>query len=175
MTAIPKIGRIIYTEEQIQNRIKELADQISRDYAGKQVHLLAVLRGAVPFLADISKNLNLDVTFDFLSVSRNPQTNHVSLLKDLDTAIEGREILLIEDIINEGETLSYLLSALKIRSPKSLRICTLLDRPQARRCELKADYTGFVLNDEFAVGYGLDYNQYFRNLPYIAELDKSEN
>ncbi|MBQ7503663.1 hypoxanthine phosphoribosyltransferase [bacterium] len=171
MIELPAVKRIIYTEEELQRRIKELAGQISSDYCGRPLHLLAVLRGAIPFLADLAKYMTLDVTFDFLSVSRNTETNHVSLIKDLDAAIDGRDIILVEDIINEGETVSYLLQTLKLRSPKSLRICTLFDRPEAHKLPIAPDYVGFNLKEKFVVGYGLDYKQYFRNLPYIAELD----
>lgn len=171
MIELPAVKRIIYTEEELQKRIRELARQISADYKGRQLHLLAVLRGAVPFLADLSKYMTLDVTFDFLSVSRHTDTNHVSLIKDLDTAVQDRDIMLVEDIINEGETVSYLLQTLRLRAPKSIKICTLFDRPEAHRLALEPDYVGFNLKERFVVGYGLDYKQYFRNLPYIAELD----
>lgn len=171
MIELPAIKRVIYTEEELQKRIRELAQQISADYRGRRLHLLTVLRGAVPFLADLSKYMTLDVTFDFLSVARHADTNHVSLIKDLDTAVQDRDVMLVEDIINEGETVSYLLQTLKIRAPKSLKICTLFDRPQAHTLPLDPDYVGFILKEKFVVGYGLDYRQYFRNLPYVAELD----
>ncbi len=165
-----QLGQVIFSETQIQNRVKELAAQISRDYAGQSVHLLAVLRGAVPFLADLSRYLTLDVTFDFLSVTRDKETNHVRLLKDLDSLVEGRQILIVEDIINEGETLSYLVKTLSLRNPKSIKIVTMFDRPHSHKNGLQADYIGFSLDNQFVVGYGLDYKQLYRNLPYLSEL-----
>ncbi|MGM9991445.1 MAG: hypoxanthine phosphoribosyltransferase [Candidatus Bruticola sp.] len=165
-----KLGRIIYSESEIQERVKELAAQISRDYAGSPVHLLAVLRGAIPFLADLSRYLTLDVTFDFLSVVRDKKTNHVRLLKDLDSLVEGRHILIVEDIINEGETLNYLVRTLSLRDPKSIKIVTMFDRPKRHSPNIEANYVGFCLEDQFVVGYGLDYQQHYRNLPCLAEL-----
>lgn len=165
-----QLGQVIFSETQIQNRVKELAAQISRDYEGQSVHLLAVLRGAVPFLADLSRYLTLDVTFDFLCVTRDKETNHVRLLKDLDSLVEGRKILIVEDIINEGETLSYLVKTLSLRDPESIKIVTMFDRPHRHQTDIKADYVGFSLNNQFVVGYGLDYKQLYRNLPYLSEL-----
>ena len=166
-----QLGKTIFSETQIQDRVKELAAQISRDYKGQSVHLLAVLRGAVPFLADLSRYLTLDVTFDFLSVTRDKETNHVRLLKDLDSLVEGRTILIVEDIINEGETLSYLVKTLSLRAPESIKIVTMFDRPNRHRTDIKADYVGYSLDNQFVVGYGLDYKQLYRNLPYLAELN----
>lgn len=167
----PQLGAVLYSADQIQQRVRELAQEISRDYAGKPLHLLAVLRGAVPFMADLSCYLTLDVTFDFLSVTRQRETNHVRLLKDLDSLVEGRHILLVEDIINEGETLSYLLKTLSLRRPQDIKVVTMFDRPSKRRAPVPIDYVGFTLNDDFVVGYGLDYRQYYRNLPYLAHLE----
>lgn len=164
-------GRVVFSAEQIQKRVGELAEQISRDYEGKQVVLLAVLRGAVPFLNDLSMKMALDVTFDFLSVTRLPGSNHVHLLKDLDTPIEGRSVIIVEDIINEGETLDYLLKTLRLRQPKDMKICTMFDRPGRRTCDITPDYVGFTLEDKLVVGYGLDCGQLYRNLPYLAELN----
>ena len=166
-----QLGQVIFSETQIQDRVKELAAQISRDYEGQSVHLLAVLRGAVPFLADLSRYLTLDVTFDFLSVTRDKETNHVRLLKDLDSLVEGRKILIVEDIINEGETLSYLVKTLSLRDPESIKIVTMFGRPHRHKTEVKADYIGFSLDNQFVVGYGLDYKQLYRNLPYLSELN----
>lgn len=169
-----QLGKIIFSETRIQGRVKELAAQISRDYAGQSVHLLAVLRGAVPFLADLSRYLTLDVTFDFLSVTRDKETNHVRLLKDLDSLVEGRKILIVEDIINEGETLSYLVKTLSLRNPQDIKIVTMFDRPHKHATDIKADYIGFSLDNQFVVGYGLDYKQLYRNLPYLSELNITE-
>lgn len=169
-----RLGKTIFSEAQIQDRVKELAAQISRDYQGQSVHLLAVLRGAVPFLADLSRYLTLDVTFDFLSVTRDKETNHVRLLKDLDSLVEGRTILIVEDIINEGETLSYLVKTLSLRAPQSIKIVTMFDRPNRHKTDIKADYIGYSLDNQFVVGYGLDYKQLYRNLPYLAELNITE-
>ncbi len=169
-----QLGQVIFSETQIQNRVKELAAQISRDYEGQSVHLLAVLRGAVPFLADLSRYLTLDVTFDFLCVTRDKETNHVRLLKDLDSLVEGRKILIVEDIINEGETLSYLVKTLSLRDPESIKIVTMFDRPHRHQTDIEADYVGFSLDDQFVVGYGLDYKQLYRNLPYLSELTISD-
>lgn len=163
--------KIIYTQEQIQERVSQLAKQISHDYAGQQLHLLAVLRGAIPFLADLSMQLTLDVTYDFLAVTRQKESGHVQLLKDLDTAIKDRHVLLVEDIINEGQTISFLLQTLRMRLPKDIKVCTMFDRPCKRKAEIKPDYVGLTLKDQFAVGYGLDYQQKYRNLPFLAELE----
>ena len=161
----------LISEAELQKRVRELAEQISRDYAGQTVHLLAVLRGAVPFLTDLSHQLALDVTFDFLSVTRQKDTNHVRLLKDLDSPVEGRNILIVEDIINEGETLNYLVKTLSLRAPQDIKIVTIFDRPNKHKGKIQADYVGLNLDDDqFVVGYGLDYQQRYRNLPYLAHL-----
>lgn len=168
LTPVP--GRIILSEEDIQQRVAELGATISRDCAGQKLHLLAVLRGAIPFMADLSRNLGLDVTFDYLAVTRTAN-GQVRLIKDLDTPVEGRSILLVEDIVNEGETLHYLLKTLQLRKPKDIKICTMFDRPAKRVQPIKLDYVGATISDTFVVGYGLDYHQLYRNLPYLAELN----
>lgn len=169
----PQLGQIIINQERIQNRVKELAEQITNDYQGESIHLLAVLRGAVPFLADLSRYIKLDVTFDFLAVTRNGENGQVRLLKDLDTPLENRKVLLVEDIVNEGETINYLRKTLALRHPADVKICTMFDRPNKRKKEVNLDYIGFELDDKYVVGYGLDYEQYYRNLPYLAELNFS--
>ena len=174
--SILETGPIVVTREQIQERVRELAAEISRDYQGQPLHLLAVLRGALPFLADLSRHLALDVSFDFLAVARDGPEGHPRLLKDLDVPLEGRKVLLVEDIVNEGTTLQYLLETLRLRRPAELRVCTMFDRPSRRRAEVRPDYVGLVLDDRFVVGYGLDYRQVYRNLPHLVELpEESES
>ncbi len=163
-------GPVILPRERIQERVRELAAEISRDYQGRPLHLLAVLRGALPFLSDLSRNLTLDVSFDFLAVTRDGPEGHVQLIKDLDQPVEGREVLLVEDIVNEGTTLKYLLKTLELRRPAGVRVCTMFDRPSRRKADVQADYLGLVLDDRFVVGYGLDYQQHYRNLPDLAEF-----
>ena len=163
-------GPIVVDQETIQARVRDLAAEISRDYQGRSVHLLAVLRGAIPFLADLSRQLSLDVSFDFLAVTRDGPEGHVRLLKDLDLPLEGRTVLLVEDIVNEGTTLKYLLETLELRRPAEVKVCAMFDRPSRRRADVKPDYVGIVLDDRFVVGYGLDHRQIYRNLPYVAEL-----
>ncbi len=171
MTTAPSApGPVILPRERIQARVRELADEISRDYQGRPLHLLAVLRGALPFLSDLSRHLSLDVSFDFLAVTRDGPDGHVQLLKDLDHPVEGRDVLLVEDIVNEGTTLKYLLETLELRRPARVRVCTMFDRPSRRKAEVQPDYVGLVLDDRFVVGYGLDYRQFYRNLPDLAEF-----
>lgn len=169
MTAVTGLGPIVLSTEEIQQRVRELAAQITDDYRGRPVHLLAVLRGALPFLADLSRHLELDVSFDFLAVTRDGE-GHVQLLKDLDTPLEGRTVLLVEDIVNEGTTLQYVLETLRLRRPEEVRICAMFDRPSRRRAEIRPDYVGRELDDRFVVGYGLDHRQRYRNLPCLVEL-----
>lgn len=164
--------KVLISEEEIGKKIKELADQISKDYAGKTLHLICVLKGGVFFMTELSKHITVPVTIDFMSVSSygdaTVSSGRVRILKDLDESIEGREVLVVEDIIDSGRTLSYLLEMLKTRQPDSLRLCTLLDKPSRREVDVKVDYTGYQIPDEFVVGYGLDYAQIYRNLPYIG-------
>ena len=167
---IPIPGDIVVSEDEIQQRVRELGAQISRDYAGKKLHLLAVLRGAVPFLADLSRNIMLDVTFDFMALSRDGAGGQVRLIKDLDKPLEGKHVLVVEDIVNEGETLKFLLKALSLRHPLDVKVCTLFDRPSKRKAQVQLDYVGKVLDDRFLVGYGLDYKQMYRNYRHLTEL-----
>lgn len=159
---------VVVSEEAIQARVRELAQEISRDYHGREVHLLAVLRGALPFMCDLSRALDLDVSFDFIAVHRDGAS--VRTLKDLDKPIEGRTVLLVEDIVNEGRTLHHLVETLRLRRPADLRICAMFDRPTRRQAPVHPDYVGMVLEDRFVVGYGLDHRQRYRNLPHLAEL-----
>lgn len=169
--------RVLLSEEEVDKRIRELGDVISRDYEGKQVHLICVLKGGVFFTCELAKSITVPVSMDFMSVSSygsdTKSSGVVKIIKDLDESIENKDVLVVEDIIDSGRTLSYLLENLRSRNPKSLKLCTLLDKPERRVTEVNVDYTGFEIPDEFVVGYGLDYCQKYRNLPYIGivELD----
>lgn len=167
--------RVLLSEEEVDKRIAEIAGQISEDYKGEQVHLVCVLKGGVFFTCELAKRLDIPVSLDFMSVSSygsdTKSSGVVKIVKDLDEGIEGKHVLVVEDIIDSGRTLSYLLENLKCRNPKSLRLCTLLDKPQRRVVDVKVDYTCFCIPDEFVVGYGLDYAQKYRNLPYIGVVE----
>lgn len=169
--------RVLLSEEEVNNRIAEIADAINRDYKGEQIHLISVLKGGVFFTCELAKRLKMPVSMDFMVVSSygalTKSSGVVKIIKDLDEEITGKNVLVVEDIIDSGRTLSYLLSYLKKRNPKSLKLCTLLDKPERRVVEVNVDYTCFQIPDEFIVGYGLDYAQKYRNLPYIGivELD----
>lgn len=164
------------TEEQIQKRVKELADEISRDYEGKEVVLIGVLKGAFVFLADLMRKLKIPSRVDFLAVSSygkfTETTGQVKILKDLDNPVEHEHVLIVEDILDTGLTLSYIYSLIKKRNPASLKTVVLLDKPEKRLVDFKADYVGFVVPPVFLVGYGLDAAEKFRYLPYITELEK---
>lgn len=169
--------RVLLSEKEVSERISEIAAEISKDYEGKQVHLICVLKGGVVFTCELAKRLTVPVSMDFMSVSSygasTKSSGVVKIVKDLDEQIEGKDVLVVEDIIDSGRTLTYLLDYLNNRNPKSLKLCTLLDKPERRVMEVKVDYTCFQIPDEFIVGYGLDYAQKYRNLPYIGvvELD----
>ena len=164
--------RILLSEEEVDKRIRELGNMISRDYVGKAVHLICVLKGGAFFTCELAKRITVPVSLDFMSVSSygddTKSSGVVRIVKDLDESIENKDVLVVEDIIDSGRTLSYLLENLKTRNPKSLKLCTLLDKPDRRVTEVNVDYTGFEIPDEFVVGYGLDYGQKYRNLPYIG-------
>jgi hypoxanthine phosphoribosyltransferase len=168
---------VLLSEEEVNKRIQEIGEQISKDYAGEQVHLVCVLRGGVFFLCELAKRITVPVSLDFMSVSSYGQDTKssgvVKIVKDLDDSLKDKNVIVVEDIVDSGRTLSYLLEMLKDRGPKSMRLCTLLDKPDRRVVDVKVDYTGFQIPDEFVVGYGLDYAQKYRNLPYIGvvELD----
>jgi len=170
--------RELLSEEKVDARIQALGEQISRDYAGKQVHMICVLKGGSFFMCELAKRISVPVSLDFMSLSSygsdTKSCGVVKIIKDLDESIQNKEVLVVEDIVDSGRTLSYLLEVLWGRKPKSLRLCTLLDKPERRVVEVKVDYTGFQIPDEFVVGYGLDYDQKYRNLPYIGvvEFDK---
>lgn len=171
---------VYLTEEQIQTRVREMGEEISRDCAGEPLYLICILKGSIFFTCELAKHISAPVEMDFMSVSSygagTSSTGVVKIGKDLDTTIEGKNVLVVEDIIDSGRTLSYLLQNLKTRNPKSLRLCTLLDKPDRRVCDVKVDYVGFEIPDEFVVGYGLDLDQQYRNLPYIGcvELENEE-
>lgn len=168
---------VLLSEEEVDKRIQEIGEQISTDYAGEQVHLVCVLRGGVFFLCELAKRITVPVSLDFMSVSSygsdTKSSGVVKIVKDLDDSLADKNVIVVEDIVDSGRTLSYLLEMLKDRGPKSMRLCTLLDKPDRRVVDVKVDYTGFQIPDEFVVGYGLDYAQKYRNLPYIGvvELD----
>ena len=168
--------RVLISEEKIEKRICEMGKEISEFYQGEPVHLVSVLKGGVFFTCELAKRLSIPVSIDFMSVSSygdgTKSSGVVKVVKDLDEAIEGRHVLVVEDIVDSGRTLSYLLENLRSRKPKSLHLCTLLDKPERRvKKQVKVDYTGFEIPDEFVVGYGLDYMQHYRNLPYIGVVD----
>lgn len=163
------------SEEEVDARIKEMGEQISKDYAGKQVHLICVLKGGSFFMCELAKRINVPVSLDFMSVSSyggdTKSSGVVKIVKDLDESIQGKDVIVVEDIVDSGRTLSYLLELLQNRGPASMRLCTLLDKPDRRVVDVHVDYTGFQIPDEFVVGYGLDYDQRYRNLPYIGIVE----
>ena len=170
--------RVMIPEEEVDAKIEELGKQISEEYAGESVHLLCILKGSVFFTCELAKRITEPVSLDFMSVSSygdgTKSSGIVKIAKDLDETIEGKNVIVIEDIIDSGRTLSYLLEVLSKRKPKSMKLCTLLDKPERRVVDVKVDYTGFAIPDEFVVGYGLDYAQKYRNLPYIGVVEGVE-
>ena len=172
--------RIFLPEQKVNARIEEIAQKISSDYAGQEVHLICILKGSVFFTCELAKRITVPVTMDFMSVSSygndTKSSGVVKIIKDLDESIEGKNVLVIEDIIDSGRTLSYLLDILGKRNPQSLRLCTLLDKPERRVKDVNVDYTCFNIPDEFVVGYGLDYAQRYRNLPFsgIVEFENEQ-
>lgn len=167
--------RVMISEEQVTKRIKELAEQISKDYEGKDIHLICILKGSVFFSCDLAKRITVPVTLDFMSVSsygnETVSSGRVRIVKDLDESIQGKHVIIIEDIIDSGRTLAYLMDLLGTRAPESLTICTLLDKPDRRVTDVEVKYVGFEIPDEFVVGYGLDYQQRYRNLPYVGVIE----
>ncbi len=166
---------VLISEEDVDKRIEELGKKISEDYAGKTVHLVCVLKGSIFFTCELAKRITVPVTMDFISCSSygndTKSSGVVKIAKDLDESIEGKDVIVIEDIIDSGRTLSYLLEILKARKPASLALCTLLDKPERRVKNVTVDYVGFDIPDEFVVGYGLDYAQKYRNLPYVGVVE----
>lgn len=168
------VARVLISEEQIRQRVKEMGAQISEDYAGKDVVLLCILKGAVQFFSDLSRQMTCNLEMDFMSISSYGNGKRTSgivrIAKDMDTSITGRHVLIIEDIMDSGHTLKHLKKVLEAREPASLKICCLLDKPSRRECDITPDYTGFVIPNEFVLGYGLDFNNFYRNLPYVGVL-----
>lgn len=168
------IEKVLYTEEQLQEKIKELGADLTTEYQDKFPLAIGVLKGAMPFMADLLKRMDVHLEMDFMDVSSygnsTVSSGEVKIVKDLNTKVEGRDILILEDIIDSGLTLSYLVDLFKYRKAKSIKIVTLLDKPTGRKADIKADYVGFIVPDEFVVGYGLDYAERYRNLPYIGVL-----
>ena len=163
---------VLLTEKEVDDRIQAIGEQISRDYEGRQVHLVCVLKGGSFFMGELAKRITVPVSLDFMSVSSygsdTKSSGVIKIVKDLDDSIKDKDVLVVEDIVDSGRTLSYLLELLKSRGPKSMALCTLLDKPDRRVVDVNVDYTGFQIPDEFVVGYGLDYDQRYRNLPYIG-------
>lgn len=167
--------RVLLPEEEVNKRISEIGEQISKDYAGRQVHLVCVLKGGAFFMCELAKRITVPVSMDFMSVSSyggdTKSSGVVKIVKDLDESLKDKDVIVVEDIVDSGRTLSYLLELLGQRGPKSLALCTLLDKPERRVVDVEINYTGFNIPDEFVVGYGLDYDQKYRNLPYIGVVE----
>jgi hypoxanthine phosphoribosyltransferase len=169
------IQKVLFTEEQIQARVKELGADIAQDYQEREPHLVTIVKGSVPFLADLMRAMDMPLSLDLIGVasySGTQSSGEVRLTKDLDDSIEGRHVLVVEDIIDTGLTLSYVLRNLRQRAPASVRVVTFLDKPAGRGTPIQADYVGFTIPDEFVIGYGLDWNQRYRNLPYVGILKR---
>ncbi|MCR5302359.1 MAG: hypoxanthine phosphoribosyltransferase [Lachnospiraceae bacterium] len=166
---------VLYTEEEITARIRELGEQISKDYEGRSVHIIAILKGATFFACELAKRITVPVTLDFMSVSSygdsTVSSGIVKINKDLDEPIDGKDVIVVEDIVDTGNTLSYLLDNLEKRGASSVKLCALLNKPERRLKDVNVDYTGFIIPDAFVVGYGLDYAQKYRNLPYIGIVE----
>ena len=168
---------ILITREQIAAKVAEMGARISGDFAGESVVLIGVLKGAAMFLADLARQILLDVSFDFIAVSsygNRTQSGELKLIKDVDESLEGRNVILVEDILDTGVTLTYIKSLLWARQPKSFKVAALLDKPSRRRVPIRADYVGFEIPDRYVVGYGLDYAQRYRNLPHICTLESPD-
>ena len=163
---------VLLTEREVDERIQAIGEQISKDYAGKQVHLVCVLKGGAFFMCELAKRISVPVSLDFMSVSSygsdTKSSGVIRIVKDLDESLKDKDVIVVEDIVDSGRTLSYLLKMLQSRGPRSLALCTLLDKPERRVVDVNVNYTGFQIPDEFVVGYGLDYDQRYRNLPYIG-------
>jgi hypoxanthine phosphoribosyltransferase len=168
------IGEILVQPTDLEQRVRELGAEVTRDYAGKDLLLIGVLKGAIFFLADLMRSIEVPCEVDFMAVasygSATDSSGVVRILKDLDAAIEGRDVLIVEDIVDSGLTLQYLLRSLSARGPRTLEICALLTKPERRKVELNPRYVGFEIPDKFAIGYGLDFAERYRNLPYVAAL-----
>lgn len=164
---------VLLTEQEVDKRIAEIGAQISKDYEGRSIHMICILKGGAPFMCELAKRISVNVSLDFMSVSSygkgTESSGVVKIVKDLDEPLDGKDVIIVEDIIDSGRTLSHLLEIFRQRKPKSIRLCTLLDKPERRVVkDVNVDYVGFRIPDEFVVGYGLDYDQKYRNLPYIG-------
>jgi hypoxanthine phosphoribosyltransferase len=169
------IQEVLVSEEQLKAKVAELGAQISRDYAGKNLLLVSILKGSVVFMADLMRAVTIPCSIDFMVVSsyggaNTMSTGLVKIVKDLDADLTGRDVLIVEDILDTGITLSHLVPMLKLRNPSSVKICTILDKPTRRKADIHPDYEGYQVPDEFVVGYGLDYDEKYRNLPYVGVL-----
>ena len=169
------IDHILVSEEQLQNKVAELGAQISRDYEGRDLLMVSILKGSVVFMADLMRAVKIPCGIDFMVVSsyggaNTMSTGLVKIVKDLDQDLSGKDVLIVEDILDTGITLSHLLPVLRMRNPRSVRLCTILSKPSRRKAEIEPDYLGFEVPDEFVVGYGLDYDEKYRNLPYVGVL-----
>lgn len=168
--------RVMFTEEEVQRRIREVAQQINADYGDSPLHLICVLKGGVMFMCELAKRLTMPVSFDFMSVSSyggaTESSGVVRIIKDLDEPLQGKRVLIVEDIIDTGRTLAYLIDILKQRAPEDIRLCTLLDKPERRvKKQVTVDYSCFTIPDQFVVGYGLDYDQRYRNCPFVGVVE----
>jgi hypoxanthine phosphoribosyltransferase len=174
--AEPGVGEILVQRDELAHRVRELAEEVSRDYAGRELLLICVLKGAVFFLSDLMRHLDVRCELDFMAVSSygssTDSSGVVRILKDLDAPIEGRDVLIVEDIVDSGLTLSYLFRMLRAREPATLEVCALLTKPERREVDLPIRYVGFEIPNRFAIGYGLDHAERYRNLPYVAVLDE---
>ena len=171
------IRAVLVSEQQLKDKVAQLGAQISQDYAGKDLVLVSILKGAVVFMADLMRAVTIPCSIDFMVVSSygagTTTTGLVKIIKDLDSDLSGKDVLIVEDILDTGVTLSNLVPMLKMRDPNSVRICAIMDKPSRRRADIQADYIGFQVPDEFVVGYGLDYDEKYRNLPYVGVLKPS--
>ena len=171
------IEKVLYSRADIDSIVKRLGKQITEDYKGKDLLLIGILKGSVLFMADLMRNIDLPCNIDFMAVSSygagTKSSGVVKIIKDLDKSIEGKDLLIVEDILDSGNTLFYLKEILSARKPNSIKICTLVDKPERREADIIADYIGGSVPNEFIVGYGLDYNEYYRNLPFIGVLKES--
>lgn len=169
---------VLLSEEEVDKRIQKIGEMISKEYEGKEIHLICVLKGGVFFMCELAKRITVPVSMDFMAISSygsdTKSSGIIKIVKDLDDSITGKDVLVVEDIVDSGRTLSYLLDLLKDRKPNSMKLCTLLDKPDRRVVDVHVDYTGFQIPDEFVVGYGLDYAQKYRNLPYIGVVHLDE-
>ena len=169
------IGTVMITQEEILKKAREIGQRITEEFQGEEIVMVGILRGAVLWMADLMKNVELDMTIDFMAVSSygaaTKTSGVVKINKDLDTDIDGKTVIIVEDIVDSGVTLNYLIGYFRSRGAKTIRICALLDKPEGRRVDIDVDYIGFTVDDRFIVGYGLDYDQKYRNLPYITYLE----